>query len=127
MAFTLLSAFALYSLWKEHRRSAMPSEDLEAAGGECVEEGGATDPTIFDRSDDLSPAVSSSPRISTAEHDAAVLAAAQRGVLEVAGFLGRGTSARRAPTSPRSPPRSPLHAPRNIHGREEERVSARGF
>ena len=99
MAFTLLSAFALYSLWKEHRRSAMHPEDLEAAGGDCAVEGGsAGDATASDRADELSPsgAVRSPPRISAAERDAAMLAAAKRALLEVAGFLRRSKSASRA-------------------------------
>ena len=98
VAFTLLNAFALYSLWKEHRRGAMSSEDLEAANGDRAAEGGPRDPSeACDRADELSPAgaVSSPPRLSTAAHEAAVLAAAKRTLLEVAGFLRRSKSALR--------------------------------
>ena len=97
VAFTLLNAFALYSLWKEHRQSSMTPEDLEAASGGGVEVGGARDTTASDRAEELSPsgAVRSSPRMSTEEHEAAVLAAAKRALLEVAGFLRRSKVARR--------------------------------
>ena len=89
VAFTLLNAFALYSLWKEHRRGAMSPQDLEAASGGGGEVGGAGNST--DRAEEVSPsgAANSSPQMSAAEHDAAVLAAAKRALLEVAGFLRR--------------------------------------
>ena len=96
VAFTLLNAFALYSLWKEHRRGAMSPQDLEAASGGGGEVGGAGNST--DRAREVSPsgAANSSPRMSAAEHDAAVLAAAKRALLEVAGFLRRSKIVRLA-------------------------------